>query len=638
MSHETARISIEKGSLIVGISKESVLHAGLHRIYFVNVLGFEPSADPAGYVVGISEASNPRLLNKVVDYLRDQQFELELSPAARDAMQRFQTASDDLAAARDRGRSIKARSITAARTRPVEVPKLKRPLKPYQAGAVTHAIAVKNAANFSVPGSGKTAVVLSVFSILKARKEVEKIVVIGPRSSFLPWEEEFLACFLTKPRSVRVSGTRGKRIRLYRQAETAELVLLTYQMASNDRDKVSSFLQDHKCLLVLDESHNIKRLEGGTWAPALIDLGAYAVRRMILTGTPAPNSAADLWSQMTFLWPNPPVLGTREQFKFQLGREDPGSLERVRDQLSPLYWRTRKSELHLPKPRFRRVSLQLRPYQQAIYTVLAVKILSEVVKAPTERVRLRVWRTARMVRLLQAASNPALLTQYSSEFQVPPLSAAGLSVDELIRDYHKYETPVKVDFTVKLARELIKKKEKVLIWTAFVHNIRTLERSLRDFQPRIVYGDIPKDEDENVEFNRERMIHEFRTSPKYPVLIANPSACAESVSLHRVCTHAIYLDRTFNAAHYMQSLDRIHRVGMNPGDKVHYYLLQSRNTIDEVIDERLGEKEARMRALLDEDISVMSLDYGAGDFSEETEEDRDFSALVKHLQHEVQSA
>jgi SNF2 family DNA or RNA helicase len=101
--------------------------------------------------------------------------------------------------------------------------------------------------------------------------------------------------------------------------------------------------------------------------------------------------------------------------------------------------------------------------------------------------------------------------------------------------------------------------------------------------------------------------------------------------------HAIYLDRTFNAAHYIQSLDRIHRVGMNPSDKVHYYLLQSRDTIDEVIDQRLIEKEARMRRLLDEDISVMSLEYGAGEFSEETDQDRDFSALVEHLQRDRQS-
>jgi SNF2 family DNA or RNA helicase len=409
---------------------------------------------------------------------------------------------------------------------------------------------------------------------------------------------------------------------------------MTYQMANNDRDKLSLLLQQHKCLLVLDESHNIKRFEGGTWAPALIDIGVYAQRRIILTGTPAPNSISDLWSQMTFLWPNPPILGTREQFKTRMGHQ---GIDQVREQLFPFYWRIRKHDLRLPKPIFRRVRLRLPPYQLAIYRVLAAKVLSEVVKAPTERAKLRVWRTARMVRLLQAASNPALLTQYSAEFQVPPLSAAGLPVDELIQHYPQYETPVKVDFAVKFATDLIRKGHKVLIWTSFVHNIKTLELALREFNPRIIYGDVPKDEDEDLEFNREKMIGEFRTSPKYPVLIANPSACAESVSLHRVCTHAIYVDRTFNAAHYMQSLDRIHRVGMKPGDKVHYYLLQSRDTIDEVIDERLTEKEVRMRRLLDDDISVMSLDYGEGEFSEESEEDQDFSALIQQLQRDVPS-
>jgi hypothetical protein len=335
---------------------------------------------------------------------------------------------------------------------------------------------------------------------------------------------------------------------------------------------------------------------------------------------------------MTFLWPNPPILGTRDQFKTKMAHE---GIDDLRQQLFPYYWRIRKHDLRLPNPRFKRIRLRLRPYQLAIYRVLAAKVLSDVVKAPTERAKLRVWRTARMVRLLQAASNPALLTQYSTEFQVPPLSAAGLPVDELIQHYPQYETPVKVEFTVKLAKDLVRKGQKVLIWTSFIFNIRTLEKLLSEFNPRIIYGDVPKDEDEDTEFNREKMISEFRTSARYPVLIANPSACAESVSLHRVCTHAIYLDRTFNAAHYMQSLDRIHRVGMRPRDKVQYYLLQSRDTIDEVIDDRLTEKETRMRRLLDDDISVMSLEYGESEFSEESEEQQDFSALIQQLQREV---
>jgi SNF2 family DNA or RNA helicase len=621
-----ARVVLEEDSLRVDLPGESPLLSGVHRIYFLNVLGFEASAEPLGYVI-TSHPSAPSLLLSIVDYLREQEAQVKFNERAQRVLERLQSASSDLKQGGEAGRAIKS-----APPKSVDVPKLRRPLKPYQIPAVAHAVAVKNAANFSVPGSGKTQIVLSVFAILRARKEVQKLVVIGPRSSFQPWEDEFRACFLRRPRRIRISGTKPSRARLFREAEDAELVLMTYQMANNGRDKLSLLLQQDRCLLVLDESHNIKRFEGGTWAPALIDIGVYAQRRIILTGTPAPSSMSDLWSQMTFLWPNPPILGTREQFKTKMSHE---GIDELREQLFPYYWRIRKHDLRLPKPSFKRVRLRLRPYQLAIYRVLAAKVLSEVVKAPTERAKLRVWRTARMVRLLQAASNPALLTQYSTEFRVPPLSAAGLSVDELIQHYPQYETPVKLEFAVKLAKELVRKGQKVLIWTSFIHNIRTLEKSLSEFNPRIVYGDVPKDEDEDTEFNREKMIGEFRTSGRYPILIANPSACAESVSLHRVCTHAIYVDRTFNAAHYMQSLDRIHRVGMNPGDKVHYYLLECQETIDEVVDDRLTEKETRMRRLLDDDISVMSLDYGEGEFSEESEEDRDFAALIEQLHREV---
>jgi SNF2 family DNA or RNA helicase len=621
-----ARVVLEDDSLTVELPEKSRLLAGVHRIYFLNVLGFEPSTEPLGYVIS-SHPSAPSLLLSVIDYLCEQELQPEFNDRAQKTLERLRSASSDLAQSGQTGRAIKSNPPKS-----VDVPKLKRRLKPYQIPAVAHALAVKNAANFSVPGSGKTTIVLCVFAILKARKEVEKLVVIGPRSSFQPWEDEFRGCFLRKPRSMRISGTKPSRARLFSEAKTAELVLMTYQMANNDRDKLGLLLQQQKCLLVLDESHHIKRFEGGTWAPALIDIGVYAQRRIILTGTPAPNSMSDLWSQMTFLWPNPPILGTREQFKSKMTH---ASIDEFREQLSPYYWRIRKRDLRLPKPTFKRVRLRLRPYQLAIYRVLASKVLSDVVKAPTERARLRVWRTARMVRLLQAASNPALLTQYSTEFQVPPLSAAGLSVDELIQHYSQYETPVKVDFAVKLAKDLVRKGQKVLIWTSFIHNIRTLEKSLSEFNPRIIYGDIPKDEDEDTEFNREKMIGEFRSPGRYPILIANPSACAESVSLHRVCTHAIYLDRTFNAAHYMQSLDRLHRVGMKPGDKVQYYLLQSRDTIDEVIDDRLTEKEMRMRRLLDDDISIMSLEYGEGEFSEESEEDQDFTALIHQLHRQL---
>ena len=64
------------------------------------------------------------------------------------------------------------------------------------------------------------------------------------------------------------------------------------------------------------------------------------------------------------------------------------------------------------------------------------------------------------------------------------------------------------------------------------------------------------------------------------VLIANPAAFAESVSLHKTCKHAIYYDLSYNCAQFLQSLDRTHRVGGSEEIESHYYFLQYKNSID----------------------------------------------------------
>jgi SNF2 family DNA or RNA helicase len=391
-------------------------------------------------------------------------------------------------------------------------------------------------------------------------------------------------------------------------------------------------------MLVLDESHNIKRIEGGKWADTLIEIAPFAHRRVVLSGTPVPNSLLDVWSQITFLWPDKSVLGDREAFKRKLEGEDGNASKELRDTIFPLYWRIRKSDLHLPRPRFHRIKVPMGRYQQAIYDAIAVKTLAEIVKAPEDRVKLKIWRRARMIRLLQAASNPSLLTAYSTEFKIPPLDASSLSVDQVIEKYPDYETPRRMEATLELAREIVGNGEKVLIWTAFIHNIKTLQKQLEDLSPAIIYGEVPKDEDEDASYNREQIIRDFKQTNRYRILIANPSACAESISLQKACYHAIYYDRTFNAAHYMQSLDRIHRIGLGPKDIVHYYIIQSKGSIDEVIDERLDQKIENMQEVLADDFATLNLDSPEDEFSEENEFERDFGAVIANLREKYGSS
>ena len=134
-----------------------------------------------------------------------------------------------------------------------------------------------------------------------------------------------------------------------------------------------------------------------------------------------------------------------------------------------------------------------------------------------------------------------------------------------------------------------------------------------------------------------KRIQEFKDDPNPRVLIATPASLAESVSLHinsktkeKVCSHAIYLDRNFNGAQFMQSMDRIHRLGMKT-DEVVYHLILAKRTIDEKIDQRLKEKwDAMSFALNDSWPTIIDYDGTREDVSKD-EMDKDFNALLDHL-------
>jgi hypothetical protein len=78
------------------------------------------------------------------------------------------------------------------------------------------------------------------------------------------------------------------------------------------------------------------------------------------------------------------------------------------------------------------------------------------------------------------------------------------------------------------------------------------------------------------------------------------SGGAATISLHQVCHNAIYLDRTFNAAHYLQSEDRIHRFGLKPNQETLIEIVECVNTVDETVRNRLGYKIGKMAEALDD--------------------------------------
>ena len=110
---------------------------------------------------------------------------------------------------------------------------------------------------------------------------------------------------------------------------------------------------------------------------------------------------------------------------------------------------------------------------------------------------------------------------------------------------------------------------------------------------------ISEEDDEYAE-TREAIVKEFHNPDcSYKVIIANPFAVAESISLHKACHNAIYLERSFNAAHFLQSKDRIHRYGLKQDVVTNYYYLVSEDSVDTTIHERLNEKERRLLDIIE---------------------------------------
>jgi len=494
---------------------------------------------------------------------------------------------------------------------------IQRDLLPHQRTALRHALAVRNAANFSVPGSGKTQSALAVYAALKRSGALDRLMVIGPASCFQPWEDEFAEAFGRRPNAARLIGTRSQRRARLRTLEGVDLVLCTYQMAYREREALAKTLVASRYFLVLDEAHHVKNIALGPWAKTVLDLAPLAERRMILTGTPAPHSVQDLWSQFTFLWPSQAVLGTRAQFEHKAARQGEDPIDAVKRDIAPFFIRTRKSDLGLPRPKTSFVRLPYRSIprrQRLIIRLLELRAIQEAkdlgLSQPDVAV-LRNWRRARTLRLMQAASNPALLCtalEGFGEFDAPLDGEPALAT--LLRGYADHEIPIKVAYAVREARRLVAAGQKVLIWATFVGNVRLLERMLADLRPLIVYGAVPpyaEDSDPTFE-SRERNIHDFKTLPTRdrPVLIANAAACSESVSLHTVCSNAIYLERTFNGGQFLQSLDRIHRVGMPKGVHPTYHIPLIPCAIEQVMDRRLRRRQQVLYDLLNDDMPVVS--------------------------------
>ena len=427
---------------------------------------------------------------------------------------------------------------------------------------------MKKSCNFSVPGSGKTSSVYGMFSFLKNRGIINKIVVICPKNAFGPWIDEFSACFGQKEtlklyniQAIESKTKQQKKNSIKFDTNNSNLLLFNYECTKNYVNEIKSIIDD-KALLVYDEVHKVKRVDG-EYANAAIEIAKNANYTVAMTGTPIPNTYQDIYNLLHILYNEE----YDDFFAFQakgLARPSQTTIDAVNRKLQPFFCRTTKNELGVPKPN-----------TDSIIPVPASIEETSVFKAFIKKYKKN--KLLLMLRLLQLESQAEQLLSAIdlSEFQY--ILNDDVPVNEI--DYADYSEDVKNAIAnigtssktkqcVNLIQGLITQNKPVVVWCIFVKTIQNLSTELEKIGIKVkcVYGEVELSE-------RQNILKEFK-SGVFDVLITNPNTLAESVSLHTICHDAIYFEYSFNLVHLLQSKDRIHRLGLPENQYTQFYFLQ----------------------------------------------------------------
>lgn len=518
-----------------------------------------------------------------------------------------------------RGISIKNKSEifddSFEKFRQIVSQEIDRKLRPVQVWVSFYMAVMERAANFSVPGAGKTAMMYGTFAYLSSASinKVDKIIVIGPKSSFKSWKDEFKKVFGHK-RNLNVLDIHATDFRpemLSKNINQYNLFLFNYESLNSYQTELEKLI-DSRTMLIFDEVHKVKGINTKR-APLAIELAQKAKYRYVLTGTPIPNSYSDIWNFLHILY--------RDEYKSyfdfscnELSNANPVISEEINEKLFPFFWRVTKQELKVPVANEDIIIVnRLTDAEQAVVNLLWKKYGREPFKL--------------YIRLIQFASNPDLLRKKIEQSMFSDIEDDELTFEYLEEmndkpDYTQDELQLlkKVDYTTKFENcisktsSLVNENKIVIIWCIFIDTIDKVAKNLKakGYRVAVIYGSVSAED-------RETIITDFQDG-LYDVLVTNPHTLAESVSLHMTCHDAIYLEYSFNLTHMLQSRDRIHRLGLPANQYTAYYYFiseeqtEQRSTIDRKIYNRLKEKEETMIQAIEG--SNLSVEYSIDEKAE----------------------
>lgn len=499
-----------------------------------------------------------------------------------------------------------------------------RPLRDLHLRAAYYEYEMARAANFSVPGAGKTAMLLGVFAFLNRKtapenEKVDRMLVVCPINAMDSWIREFRLVFGEKKELnvINFQTSHDFDNQLLTDWSTSNLILINYEALPTHVDQILKVI-DSSTMLIFDEVHRIKNPQG-KYAQAALKISAISQFRFVMTGTPIPNTYKDIYNFLHILY------GSEYSSFFgwnirELIKPSMREIGEINTKIHPFFWRTNKEDLGVP-------AADPDIIENVDPSIVQSKIAEAIYYNETSSLAI-------LIRLIQASTNPALLNTAINFEDMMTYDDSGdikgidkKEFDELLgnnrnpKDKSVYkelnlEKIVSPKFTkgIELVLDLISEGKKVMVWGIFVDTLDKITESLKSngIKVNLVYGGTNKQD-------RVGLIDEFRDGD-VQVLVSNPQTLGESISLHQTVHDAVYFEYDFNLTHMLQSRDRIHRLGLHPDQYTRYYYLQTKGEdissdrpgyIDEKIYSRLKDKEKVMYGAIDDD--TLHIEYSASE-------------------------
>ena len=416
---------------------------------------------------------------------------------------------------------------------------------------------------FDEQGTGKTITGLFAAHGLFVRDEIDMALVVSPKSMVAEWPQD-LRGFLGDLYSVNtLTGSIRQRRRLL--SVPPDVLICNFEAVVSHLAQLTAVARSRqgRCLLIVDESFMVKNPDASR-SRALRSLREHFGRAVVLCGTPAPNSAHDLVGQFdladfgaTFTGVDVPVDRPEAQQAIGAVLADRG-----------VYLRSTKNAVlpNLPSRSVQEVEVVLAPEQDRAYRA-ALRDLVIDLRATDDETFLRRLGSfaARRAALLQICSHPgAVVDRYS-------------------------ETPGKLRVLDRLLPDLTGRGEKVVLWSFYRHSLQVIAERYAALGLERYDGSIT-----DVSARREA-VRRFQQDPDCRLLVANPAAAGAGLTLHSA-RYAIYESMSNQAAHYLQSLDRVHRRGQQR--PVKYVFLVAGETLEIGEWQRMRNKERAARDLL----------------------------------------